>query len=61
MQPRLGNATKSRLTVADRRLNYELFNSGSFAFKVNLKPGYPYPEALIPTRLDPGLDISIKF
>ena len=61
LQPGLGNATKSRLTVADRRLNYELFNSGSFVFKVNLKPGYSYPEALIPTRLDPGLDISIKF
>ena len=58
---RSGNATKSAFTVVNRELDYELFGSEGFAFKLNLKPGYSYPEALIPTRLDPGLDISIKF
>jgi hypothetical protein len=47
--------------VVNRELNYELFGSEGFAFKLNLKPGYPNPEAPIPTRLDPGLGVSFKF
>ena len=59
--PRPGDTTKPALTVADRKLNYELFSSEGFALKLNLKPAYPYPEATIPTGLDPGLGISLKF
>ncbi|MGA2787452.1 MAG: hypothetical protein ABSF60_07985 [Verrucomicrobiota bacterium] len=59
--PRLGDTTEPTLTVADRKLNYELFGSKDFALKLNLEPAYPYPEALMPTRLDPGFGISIKF
>jgi hypothetical protein len=47
--------------MADQKLNYELFGSEGFALKLNLAPAYPYPEAPIPTRLDPGFGISIKF
>jgi hypothetical protein len=47
--------------VVDRKLNYELFGSEGFALKLNLEPAYPNPEALIPTRLDPGFGVSIKF
>lgn len=61
LQPRPGDATKPALTVADRKLNYELLGSEVFAFKLNLKPAYPYPEATIPTGLDPGFGVSIKF
>jgi hypothetical protein len=61
LQPRPGVITKPAFTVADRKLNYELFDSEGFALKLNLEPAYPYPEALIPTRLDPGFGISIKF
>jgi hypothetical protein len=61
LQPRPGDTTKSALTVADRKLNYELFDLKGFALKLNLEPAYPYPEALMPTRLDPGFGISIKF
>jgi hypothetical protein len=61
LPPQPGDTTKPRLTVADRKLNYELFGSGNFAFKLNLKPAYPYPEALIPTGLDPGFGLSLKF
>jgi hypothetical protein len=61
LPPRPGDATNPALTVVDRKLNYELFDSEGFALKVNLEPAYPYPEALIPTRLDPGFGVSIKF
>jgi hypothetical protein len=61
LQPRPGDATKHALTVADRQLNYELFGSEDFAFKLSLKPAYPNPAAAIPTGLDPGFGISLKF
>jgi hypothetical protein len=61
LQPRPGRTPKPGFTVADRKLNYQLLGSGGFAFKLNLTPAYPYPEASIPTGLDPGLGISIKF
>jgi len=61
LSPRPDGATKSRLKVADRKLNYDLIDSGDFALKLNLKPAYASPEALIPTSLDPGLGISLKF
>jgi hypothetical protein len=61
LQPRSGDATKHALTVADRQLNYELFGSEGFAFKLSLKPAYPNPAAAIPTGLDPGFGISLKF
>jgi len=61
LQPRSGDTPKPRLTMADRKLNYQLLGSGGFAFKLNLTPAYPYPEASTPTGLDPGFGISIKF
>jgi hypothetical protein len=61
LQPRPGDSTKNALTVADRQLNYELYGSEGFAFKLNLKPAYPNPAAALPTRLDPGFGISLKF
>ena len=61
LPPRLGDATKPRLTVADRKLNYELFGSGGFALRLNLKPAYSNPNAPVPTSLDPGFGISLKF
>ena len=61
LQPRSGDATKHELTVSDRQLNYELFGSEGLAFKLSLKPAYPNPAAAIPTGLDPGFGISLKF
>ena len=61
LQPRLGEAPKPALTVADRKLNYELLGSQGFALKLNLTPVYLNPEAIIPKSLAPGLGISIKF
>jgi hypothetical protein len=61
LQSRSGNTTKHALTVADRQLNYELLDSEGFALKLNLKPAYPNPAAAIPTGLDPGFGISLKF
>ena len=58
---RSGNATKPAFTVVNRELDYELFGSEGFAFKLNLKPAYPNPAAALPTRLDPGFGISLKF
>ena len=48
-------------TVADSKLNIELLGAEGFSLKLNLTPAYPNPEALIPTRLDPGVGMSIKF
>ena len=61
LQPRPDEIAPRTLTVADRRLNYQLYGSGGFAVKLNLEPAYPYPQALMPTRLDPGFGISLKF
>ena len=61
LQPRLGDTPKPALTVADRKLIYELISSQGFALKLNLTPVYLKPEAIIPERLVPGLGISIKF
>src|SRR6202142_700661 len=59
-QPRSGHTPKPGLTMADRKLNYQLLGSGGFAFKLNLTPAYRYPEESTPTGLDPGFGISIK-
>ena len=61
LQPRPGDEPKPVLTVADRKLNYELLSSKGIALKLNLAPVYLYPGAIIPTSLAPGLGISIKF
>ena len=61
LKPRSGDAPKPGLTVADRKLNYELLGSKGFALKLILTPVYLNPEAIIPERLVPGLGISIKF
>ena len=61
LPPRPGDTTRPTFTVADRKLNYELFGSEGFAFKLSLKPAYPNPAAAIPTGLDPGFGISLKF
>jgi hypothetical protein len=61
LQPRPGNTTKPALTVADQKLYYEFYGSEGFAFQLNLKPAYPNPEAAVPTGLDPGFGVSLKF
>ena len=61
LPPKPGPVPKPGFTVADRKLNYQLLGSGGFAFKLNLTPAYPHPQASIPTGLDPGFGISIKF
>ena len=61
LQPKSGESPKSALTVEDRKLNYELLGSKSFALKLNLTPVYPNREAIIPERVVPGLGISLKF
>jgi hypothetical protein len=61
LRPKPADASAPVLTVADSKLNYELFGSEDFSLKLNLTPGYASPEALIPTRLDPGFGVSIKF
>ena len=61
LQPGPGDAPNPALTVADRKLNYELLGSKGFALKLNLTPVYLNREAIIPEKLVPGLGISIKF
>jgi len=58
---RSGDASKPAFTVVNRELNYELFGSEGFAFKLNLKPWYPNPDAPLPNAPGPRLRISIKF
>jgi hypothetical protein len=47
--------------VVDSKINYELLGSKDFSLKLNLTPAYAKPEALIPTRLDPGVGVTLKF
>jgi hypothetical protein len=61
IQPKPHDTAAPVLTVVDRKLNYQLLGSKDFSLKLNLTPAYPNPEALIPTRLDPGVGVSIKF
>jgi hypothetical protein len=61
IRPRPVDTAAPAFTVADRKLNYELLGSEGFSVKLNLAPAYPNPQALIPTRLDPGVGVSIKF
>jgi hypothetical protein len=49
------------ITVVDSKINYELLGSKDFSLKLNLTPAYANPEALIPTRLDPGVGVTLKF
>ncbi len=61
LRPKSDDTAPPVITVADRKLNYEVLGSEDFSLKFNLTPAYPNPEALIPTRLDPGIGLSIKF
>ncbi len=61
IRPKPDDTPAPVLTVANSKLNYELLGSEDFSLKFNLTPAYPKPEALIPTRLDPGVGVTIKF
>jgi hypothetical protein len=60
-QSRLEGKTDQLLTVQNRQLDYTLLDLGSFKLNVNLKPGYTTPEALLPTRIDPGISGGFSF
>jgi hypothetical protein len=49
------------ITMQDREVAYALFQAGSFTLKLNLKPAYPNPEAILPTRIDASLGGSFSF
>jgi hypothetical protein len=49
------------LTVQDRQVGYSLLDFGGFKLNVNLKPAYSTPDALLPTRIDPGISGSFSF
>jgi len=49
------------LTVQDRQIVYPVLDLGGFKLNVNLKPAYATPEALVPTRIDPGISGSFSF
>ena len=61
LRPKPDDTAPPVITVADRKLNYEVLGTEDFSLKFNLTPAYPNPGALIPTRLDPGIGLSIKF
>ena len=53
--------TEPVLTVMDREVAYAFFASGGFSLTLKLKPEYANPEALIPTRVNPGIGVNFKF
>jgi len=61
LQTRPADTIKTPITWKDRELNYEVFGSDNLTLKLNLKPTCPNPNTFFPTRLDPGLGVSIKF
>jgi hypothetical protein len=60
-QSQLDDKSESVLTVQDREVAYALFEVGGFTLTLNLKPAYPNPQALLPTRLDAGIGGSFSF
>jgi hypothetical protein len=60
-QSKLDYEAAPMITVQDREVAYALFQAGSFTLKLNLKPAYPNPEAILPTRIDASLGGSFSF
>ena len=60
-QLKLDNQLEPVVTVQDREFAYSFFQLGGFRLKLNLKPAYPNPEAILPTRIDPGISGSFSF
>ena len=60
-QLKLDNQVEPVVTVLDRELAYSFFQLGGFKLNLNLKPAYPNPDAILPTRIDPGLSGSFSF
>lgn len=60
-QLKLDNQVEPVVTVQDRELAYSFFQLGGFKLKLNLKPAYLNPEAILPTRIDPGISGSFSF
>lgn len=58
---RLDSKTEPVLTVQERQVGYSLLDFRGFKLNVNLKPAYSTPEALMPTRIDPGISGSFNF
>ncbi len=61
LQPRAETKTDPLVTVQNQQLDYNLFDLGGFKLNLNFKPSYPTPEALLPTRIDPGISGSFSF
>jgi hypothetical protein len=53
--------TEPVFTVQNREAAYAIFNGDGFKLTLNLKPAYPTPQALLPTRLDPSVGGSFSF
>ena len=49
------------VTVVDRQAAVSLLQLGGFKLNLNLKPEYPNPEAILPSRIDPGFSASFDF
>ena len=60
-QSRRDHETEPVLTVQERQVGYSLLDFGGFKLNVNLEPAYRTPEALMPTRIDPGISGSFSF
>jgi hypothetical protein len=60
-QSRLDYKTEPVVTVLDREVACALFELGGFKLSLNLKPAYPNPEALLPSRIDPAIRGSFSF
>ena len=61
LQSKLDYEAAPMITVQDREIAWALFQDGSFTLKLNLKPAYPNPEAILPTRIDASLGGSFSF
>ena len=61
LQPRLDIRAEPAVTVLDREVAYSLFQHGSFKLRLNFKPAYPNPDAIVPSRIDPGVSGSFSF
>lgn len=60
-QPRMVFHAEPVVTVQDRQVVLSLFELGTFQMRLNLKPAFANPDALMPTSINPGISGSFSF
>jgi len=61
LQPRQEIKADPAITVENKQLDFKLLNLGGFKLNINMTPNYPNSDAILPSRVDPGISGSFSF